>query len=211
MNIVVYGASGMIGQRITQEALNRGHKVTAVVRNPSRLTLTHPNLTVEKGNMLDPNDVARVAAGHDAVINATRQPVNEPGQSYSDAARALIEGLTRAGVRRLIVVGGAGSLEVAPGLQLVDTPDFPPAWKPGALAMRDALDIYRSADLDWTYFSPAGFISPGERTGKYRTGTEQLVTDEKGESRISAEDYAAALVDELENPRFVRRRFTAAY
>lgn len=211
MNIVVYGASGMIGQRITQEALNRGHKVTAVVRNPSRLTLTHPNLTVEKGNMLDPNDVARVAAGHDAVINATRQPVNEPGQSYSDAARALIEGLTRAGVRRLIVIGGAGSLEVAPGLQLVDTPDFPPAWKPGALAMRDALDIYRSADLDWTYFSPAGFISPGERTGKYRTGTEQLVTDEKGESRISAEDYAAALVDELENPRFVRRRFTAAY
>ncbi len=211
MNIVVYGASGMIGQRITQEALNRGHKVTAVVRNPSRLTLTHPNLTVEKGNMLDPNDVARVAAGHDAVINATRQPVNEPGQSYSDAARALIEGLTRAGVRRLIVVGGAGSLEVAPGLQLVDTPDFPPAWKPGALAMRDALDIYRSADLDWTYFSPAGFISPGERTGKYRTGTEQLVTDEKGESRISAEDYAAALVDELENPRFVRRRFPASY
>jgi putative NADH-flavin reductase len=211
MNIVVYGASGMIGQRITQEALNRGHKVTAVVRNPSRLTLTHPNLTVEQGNMLDPNDVARVVAGHDAVINATRQPVNEPGQSYSDAAHALIEGLTRAGVRRLIVVGGAGSLEVAPGLQLVDTPDFPPAWKPGALAMRDALDIYRNADLDWTYFSPAGFISPGERTGKYRTGTEQLVTDEKGESRISAEDYAVALVDELENPRFVHRRFTAAY
>src|SRR5579883_2079053 len=211
MNIVVFGGSGMICQRVTREALNRGHNVTAVVRNPAQFPFTHPNLTVKTGNMLNPAEVAQLVAGHDAVVNATRQPSGVAGQTYSDAARALIEGLTRAGVPRLIVVGGAGSLEVAPGLQLVDTPDFPPAWKPGALAMRDALDIYRSADLDWTYFSPAGFISPGERTGKYRTGTEQLVTDEKGESRISAEDYAAALVDELENPRFVRRRFTAAY
>lgn len=211
MNIVIYGASGMIGQRITQEALNRGHKVTAIVRNPSRLTLTHPNLSVKAGNMLDPDDVARSVAGHDAVINATRQEADQPGRMYVDAAHALIEGLTRAGVRRLIVVGGAGSLEVAPGLQLVDTPDFPPAWRPGALAMRDALAVYRSAGLDWTYFSPAGFIAPGERTGHYRTGTDQLVTDEKGESRISAEDYAVALIDELETPRFIRRRFTVAY
>src|SRR5579875_510258 len=211
MNIVIYGASGMIGQRITQEALNRGHKVTAIVREPSRLTLTHPNLSVKAGNILDADDIARAVAGHDAVINATRQEADKPGQTYVDAAHALIEGLTRAGVRRLIVVGGAGSLEVAPGLQLVDTPDFPAAWRAGALAMREALPVYRSADLDWTYFSPAGFIAPGERTGHYRTGTDQLVTDEKGESRISAEDYAVALIDELETPRFIRRRFTVAY
>ena len=211
MNIVIYGASGMIGQRITQEALNRGHTVTAIVRNPLRLTLTHPNLTVKQGNILDPNDVARVVAGHDAVINATRQSAGQPGQTFADAAHALIDGMTRAGVRRLLVVGGAGSLEVAPGLQLVDTPNFPEAWRPGALALRDALAVYRSADLDWTYFSPADRIAPGERSGHYRTGTDQLVTDEKGESRISAEDYAVALIDELEMPRFVRRRFTAAY
>ena len=211
MNIVVYGASGMIGQRITQEALNRGHKVTAIVRHPSGFTLTHSNLTIKEGNILDPNDTARAVAGHDAVINATRQAADPPGQTYADAAHALIDGLTRAGVRRLIVVGGAGSLEVAPGLQLVDTPNFPAAWRPGALALRDALTVYRTADLDWTYFSPANRIAPGERTCHYRTGTDQLVTDEKGESHISAEDYAVALIDELETPRFVRQRFTVAY
>lgn len=210
MNIVVYGA-GMIGLRTIQEALNRGHRVTAIVRNPSRLTLTHPNLTIKEGDMLNADDVARAVAGHDAVVNATRQPAGQPGQSFSDAARALIDGLTRAGVRRLLVVGGAGGLEVAPGLQLVDSPDFPAAWRPGALALRDALDVYRASSLDWTYFSPAGMIAPGQRTGHYRTGTDQLVTDEKGESRISAEDYAVALLDELEKPRFIRQRFTVAY
>jgi putative NADH-flavin reductase len=210
MNIVVYGA-GMIGLRTIQEALNRGHKVTVIVRNPSRITLTHPNLTVKEGDMLNADDVARSVAGHDVVVNATRQPAGQPGQSFSDAARALIEGMTRSGVRRLLVVGGAGSLEVAPGVQLVDTPEFPPAWKPGALAMRDALDVYRASSLDWTYFSPAAMIAPGQRTGHYRTGTNQLVTDEKGESRISAEDYAVALLNELEKPRFVRQRFTVAY
>lgn len=211
MNIVVFGGSGMIGQRITREALNRGHNVTAVVRNPAQFPFTSPNLTVKAGNMLNPAEVAQLVAGYDAVVNATRQPVNVQGQAYSDSARALVDGLARAGVRRLIVVGGAGSLKVAPGLQLVDSPDFNPAWRPGALAMRDALDIYRNADLDWSYFSPAGLIAPGDRTGHYRTGTDQLVTNENGESRISAEDYAVALVDELENPHFIRRRFTAAY
>ncbi|HLZ57791.1 MAG TPA: NAD(P)H-binding protein, partial [Ktedonosporobacter sp.] len=110
-----------------------------------------------------------------------------------------------------IVVGGAGSLEVAPGLHLVDTPDFPAAWKPTALAHRDALEVYRKANLDWTYVSPAALIAPGERTGTYRTGTDKLLTDEKGESRISAEDYAIAILDEVEHPHFIRRRFTVAY
>jgi putative NADH-flavin reductase len=231
MNIVVYGASGMIGQRITQEALNRGHKITAIIRNPARLTFTHPHLTVEEGNILAPNDVAQKVAGYDAVVNATRQfyartggpdeanaesaptmvAVPHSGQTFVDVAHALIEGLTRAGVRRLIVVGGAGSLEVAPGLQFLDAPTFPPEHRPVALSLRDALAVYRSADLDWTFFSPAPGIAPGERTGHYRLGTDQLVVDEQGKSRISAEDYAVALVDELETPRFLRRRFTAAY
>lgn len=210
MNIVIFGASGMIGQRITREALNRGHRVTAIVRTSAKLTITHPNLTVKEGNLFNVDSVARDAAGHDAVINATRQDITVPGHTYVDAANALIVGLTRAGVRRLVVVGGAGSLEIAPGLQLLDSPGFNPAWRPGAVAIRDALDVYRKSDLDWTFFSPANIIAPGERTGTYRTGTDQLVTNEKGESRISAEDYAVALIDELETPRFVRRRFTAA-
>jgi len=211
LNIVIYGASGMIGQRITREALNRGLHVTAVVRNPEKLTMSDPNLIVKQGNMLDAESVARDVAGADAVINATRQNANEPGQTFVDAARALIAGMTRAGVRRLIVVGGAGSLEVAPGLQLVDSPDFNPAWRPGALNIRAALDVYRQSDLDWTFFSPANMIAPGERTGNFRLGTDQLITNEKGESRISAEDYAVALIDELEKPQFVRRRFTVGY
>lgn len=211
MKIVVYGASGMIGQRVTQEALSRGHKVTAIVRNPAKLTIAHPELTVREGNVFDVESVAGAVAGYDAVINATRQNADEPSQTFVDAANALVAGLTRAGVRRLIVVGGAGSLEVAPGLQLLDSPGFNPAWRPGAIGLRDALDVYRTADIDWTYFSPAGFVAPGERTGKYRTGTDQLVIDEKGDSHISAEDYAVALVDEFETPRFVRRRFTVGY
>ena len=130
MDIVVFGGSGMIGQRVTREALNRGHSVTAVVRNPSQFPFTHPNLTVKAGNVLNPDEIAQLVAEHDAVVNATRQPADVPGQTYSDAARALIDGMTRAGVRRLLTVGGAGSLEVAPGLQLVDTPSFPAAWRP---------------------------------------------------------------------------------
>jgi putative NADH-flavin reductase len=210
MNIVVFGG-GTIGQRIIQEALNRGHMVSVFVRNPSQLQLTHSNLTATAGNVLDPASVAQAAAGHDAVISAIGPGRNQPPQMLVDAAHSLIEGLTRAGVRRLIVVGGAGSLEVAPGVQLLDTPTFNPAWRPGALAARDALAVYRTADLDWTVLSPADLITPGERTGHYRTGTEQLVRDENGKSYISAEDYAVALIDELEKPHFVRRRFTVAY
>jgi putative NADH-flavin reductase len=211
LNIVIYGASGMIGQRVTREALKRGHHVTAIMRSPEKLTMSDPNLTVKQGNMLDAESIARDVAGADAVINATRQNANAPGQTFVDAANALVAGMKRAGVHRLIVVGGAGSLEIAPGLQLVDSPDFNPAWRPGALNIRDALDVYRKSDLDWTFFSPANMIAPGERTGKYRLGTDQLITNEKGESRISAEDYAVALIDELEKPQFVRRRFTIGY
>jgi uncharacterized protein len=231
MNIVVYGASGMVGQRITREALNRGHKVTAIIRNPARFTFTHPHLMVKEGNILDANDVAQKVSGCDAVVNATRQfsartegsdetnaesaltfvAVPHPRQTFVDVAHALIEGLTRAGVGRLIVVGGAGSLEAASGLLLLDTPAFPAAHRPVALSLSEALAVYRSADLDWTFFSPAPGLAPGERTGHYRLGTDQLVVDEQGRSRISAEDYAVALVDELETPRFLRLRFTAAY
>ena len=212
MKIAVFGASGMIGQRITQEALARGHQVTALGRHPEKVTASHPNLTAQAANALDPASVAAAVAGQDVVVSAISPNDQEPAVLV-DSAHALLEGLERAGVKRLIVVGGAGSLEVAPGLQLVDSPQFPAAWRPGALAHRDGLNVYRqtNSSVDWTYFSPANFIAPGARTGAYRTGAEQLVVDDKGESRISAEDYAVALVDEIETPRFTRQRFTAAY
>lgn len=212
MKIALFGASGMIGQRITQEALARGHQVTALVRHPEKVTASHPNLTVQAANALDPASIAAAVAGHDVVVSAI-SPNGQQPQVLVDSAHSLLEGVERAGVQRLIVVGGAGSLEVAPGLQLVDSPDFNPAWRPGALAHREGLAVYRqsTSSVNWTYFSPANFIAPGERTGMYRLGTEQLVVNDKGESRISAEDYAVALLDEIETPRFARQRFTAAY
>jgi uncharacterized protein len=211
MRLIVFGASGRLGSRIVKEALERGHQVTAVVRDPGRLQNSHEHLRVVIGDVCDVDRIAAVAIGHDAVINAVGPTGSSSPLLVVDAARALIDGLTRAGVRRLVVGGGAGSLEVAPGVQLVDAPSFPKAWRDIALAHRDALDVYRTADLDWTYMSPAAFLEPGERTGKYRTGTDQLLTDEKGESRISMEDLAIAFLDEVEKPRFVRRRMTVAY
>jgi uncharacterized protein len=213
MKIALFGL-GMIGQRVATEALNRGHEVKGIVRDPAGIQFSEPNLTIVQGTLSDPESVAQAVAGYDVVINATgprHDGSDNPQETYLNNAHALIAGLKKAGIQRLLVVGGAGSLEVAPGLQLVDTPEFPEAWKAGASALRDALPIYRAADLDWTFLSPAIIIEPGERTGSYRTGTDQPVTNEKGESNISAEDYAVALVDEIEKPQFIRRRFTIAY
>jgi putative NADH-flavin reductase len=211
MKIALFGATGNIGRRIAQEAIARGHEVTAVARDPARVDLSSNRLTVVKGDMLNPDSVAATVAGHDVVISAFGPGRGGDPKTIISSTHSLIDGVKRAKVRRLIVVGGAGSLEVAPGQQLMDAPNFPAAWKPAAGAHREALAIYRTADLDWTYLSPAAFIEPGKRTGQYRTGTDRLVTDEKGESRISMEDYAVALLDEIEHPKFIRRRFTVAY
>jgi putative NADH-flavin reductase len=208
MKVVLYGASGMIGSRILRELASRGHEVTAVVRNPDKVTAE--GVTVVKGDVTDADSVAATAQGAEAAITAYAPPQTEV-QAVVEAARSLLAGLTTAGVKRVLVVGGAGSLEVAPGLQLVDAPNFPEAWKGIALAHRDVLPILEASKLDWSYLSPAALIQPGERTGKFRLGGKQLVTDEKGESRISAEDYAVALVDELESPKHVRQQFTLAY
>jgi uncharacterized protein len=214
MKLALFGASGTIGQRILREALRRGHTVTAIVRDPSRLTEQSPNLRATSGNILDPESVAASVAGHDAVLSAFGPSGGNSGvERVPEAARSLVAGLKRAGVKRLVVVGGAGSLEVAPGIKLQDTPQFPAAVKPIAQAHTDALEVYRQegSDLDWTYLSPAAVIEPGERTGKFRLGGDEFMTDAEGRSRISAEDYAIALLDEVEQPRHIRRRFTVAY
>ena len=210
MRVVLYGATGMIGTRILKELLSRGHVVTAVTRDPSKLGPQN-NLTIEKGDMLDADSIAKVAKGSDVVVSSYGPPDPAKAGQLAEAARALVAGVRRAGAPRIIMVGGAGSLEVSPGLQIVDAPTFPDAYKAVALAHRDAFHILRETDLNWTYFSPAMMIQPGERTGKFRLGKDALIADDKGNSSISAEDYAIALVDEVEQGRHTKQRFTIGY
>jgi len=211
MNVVLFGASGMIGSRILNELIARGHKVTVVARDPAKVP-PRQKVMVVKGDALDADSVAKAVKGADAVISAYGPGTAQDQQKLmEESTRALIAGLKQAGVKRFLMVGGAGSLLVAPGVDLIDSGHLPEEYKAIAIAHRDALKILGGSDLDWTSLSPAGFIQPGERTGKFRLGTDTLLTDEKGESRISAEDYAIALVDELEDPKHTGQRFTVAY
>jgi putative NADH-flavin reductase len=216
MHIALFGAGGQIARRIAREALDRGHQVTAVVRDPLTFQKYDDRLEVTQGDATDAASVARAANGADAIVNAISprpSPSGRPASSLVEGARAVIAGAKRAGVERLVAVGGASSLEVAPGMRLFDAPGFPEVYKAEAREGIDSLDVYRneSGDLDWTYISPAAEIGPGERTGKYRTGGDRLLTDKDGRSFISYEDYAAALLDELESGRNRRRRMTVAY
>jgi uncharacterized protein len=209
MNVVLYSATGMIGSRVLNELVSRGHNVTAVVRDPSKVA-ANPAVNVVKGDIFDTADVAAKTVGVDAVISAYG-PGSGNVNDLLTATRSLIAGLDQSGTKRLIFVGGAGSLYVKPGVDVIASGFLPPEYKDIAIAHRDALAMLRESDLDWTYFSPAGFIQPGERTGKFRLGKDDLITDEKGNSSISAEDYTIALVDELEHPKHIRQRFTIGY
>lgn len=203
MKIAVIGATGFVGSKVLAEALERGHMVTAIVRHNSKLAKA-ANLTARRGNIDDPEGLRTLLAGHDAVITAVR---------FLDTdARTLIDAIKRSRVGRWIIVGGAGSLEVAPGQALVDQASFPAEYKAEALAGREFLNLLRKEkEPAWTFFSPSAILYPGERTGKFRLGRDQLLSNEKGESKISVEDYAVALVDELEKPKHARQRFTVAY
>jgi len=213
MRIVVFGIGGRIGGRVAQEALSRGHEVTGIARDPAKVNLSHPKLRVTKGDATDSASVGAAAETHDVVVNAIGPDMQKGvGTLLVDAARSLLQGMKRARTGRLVVVGGAGSLEVAPGVKLMDSPQFPADWKPIAKAHADALEVYRKEkSVDWAYLSPAAMTEPGERTGSYRTGEEKLLTDGQGNSKISMEDFAVALMDEIEKPRHTRRRFTVAY
>jgi uncharacterized protein len=211
LKIALFGATGMVGSRVAAEAARRGHQVTAFSRNPERVPADIANVTAAQAEVTDAASVAAGARGHDVVASAYAPPMDNVAL-IEKATRALVEGTRSAGVKRLVVVGGAGSLEVAPGKQLVDTEGFPQAYKAIALAHRDALPILRAAnDLDWTFFAPAALIAPGERKGTFRTGAGSLIVDAQGNSSISAEDYAIAFVDELEQGRFVHQLATVAY
>lgn len=217
MNIALIGASGFVGAAILKEALNRDHNVTAIVRHPEKIEVRHDHLTIEKADVLDVAQVTKAVNGKDAVISAYNSGWTNPDiyAEFIRGSKAIQAGIKASDVKRYIVIGGAGSLEVAPGLQAVDTPDFPAAYKPGAAAARDYLNIIKEEkDLDWTFFSPAFEMGPqtsGIRKGSYRTSLDTPVFDTNGKSILSVEDLAVVIIDELENAQHIRQRFTAAY
>ncbi|AMO76086.1 NAD(P)-dependent oxidoreductase [Pseudomonas citronellolis] len=216
MKIVIFGALGRAGRHIVQEALKRGHDVIGVSRQPTtQREESIPRLQLVRGDATQTETVAQLVAGADAVVNSIspRPSAGGPACSLEDAARALIQGLRTAGVKRLLVVGGAGSLEVAPGIPLKSMPDFPTEYLPEATAQGKALELYRNeaVDLDWTYLSPAIIFDGDKRTGHYRITGDSLLTDADGISTISFADYAVATLDELERPQHLKQRFGVAY
>ncbi|HYS83268.1 MAG TPA: NAD(P)-dependent oxidoreductase [Anaeromyxobacteraceae bacterium] len=213
MKIALIGATGFVGSRVLAEALSRNHELTAIVQHPEKLA-AHPKLRPLKADATDPVQVEAAVRGSDAVISAYNPGWTNPDifALHVKGSKAIQEGVRRSGVRRLLVVGGAGSLEVAPGVQLVDTPTFPAEYKQGALGAREALTLLRAEkELDWTFISPPAILEPGARTGKYRTGGDQLLMAGQVPARISVEDLAVAILDEIERPQHLRSRFTVAY
>ncbi|WP_186420490.1 NAD(P)-dependent oxidoreductase [Bosea sp. CS1GBMeth4] len=203
MQIALIGATGFIGSRLLAELASRGHRVTAIVRNPEKVP-QGAGVTARKGDVYDRDGLAALLAGHDAVISSVHYSASDPA--------ILLAAVKQSGVKRYLVVGGAGSLEVAPGVRLFDTEAFPALYLDEAKKGGAYLDLLKGeSGLDWTFLSPSALIEPGERTGRFRLGKDQLLVDGEGRSRISAEDYAVALVDELETPAHVRQRFTVGY
>ena len=213
MKIALIGATGFVGSKVLAEALQRGHHVTALTRDPSKVAAA-PQLTVVAVEATDATAVARAVRGHDAVVSAYNGPRGQANfrELYLAGVRAIIAGVEHADLERLLWVGGAGSLFVAPGVQLVDTPQFPAEYRTEAQAARDALNLFREETaIAWSFVSPAPILAPGQRTGSFRLGGDQVLMDGEKPGRISVEDLAVAIVDELETPRHVRQRFTLAY
>jgi len=203
MKIALIGATGFIGSRLLTELTSRGHQVTAIVRNPEKVP-QGSGVTAKTGDVHDKDGLAALLAGHEAVISAVHFSASDPA--------TLLAAVKQSGVKRYLVVGGAGTLEVAPGVKLFDTPEFPAIYLDEAKKGGAYLDLLKGeSGLDWTFLSPSAVIAPGERTGQFRLGKDQLLVDGTGQSRISAEDYAVALVDELETPAHARQRFTVGY
>jgi putative NADH-flavin reductase len=217
MKIVLIGASGFVGTALLKEALLRGYEVTAIVRHPENIKEKNASLHVKKADVFNEDELASILKGHDAVVSAYNAGWTNPNiyDDFLKGSQSIQNAVKKSGVKRYLFVGGAGSLEIAPGIQLVDTPQFPAEYKAGAVAARDYLNILKKeSELEWTFLSPAILMHPGikdGRTGKYRVGTDSPVFDSNNESRLSVEDLSIALLDELEKGNFIRKRFTAAY
>ena len=217
MKIALIGATGFVGTAILKELTDRGHEVVAIARHPEKIALEIPLVHPVAGDIMDPKTVAALVKGSDVVVNAFNAGRANP-KIYDDplaGSRAIQAGVRQSGVKRLIVIGGAGSLEIAPGVQLVDTPQFPAEYKAAASASRDYLnEIRQEKELEWTFFSPAILMNhenSGIRRGHYRLGLDNPVFDGEGRSVLSVEDLAMVIVDELEQPKHIRKRFTAGY
>ena len=216
--VVLIGASGFVGNAILNELLERGHEVTAIVRHPEKVKADNPRLSVVGMDVEDSARLTDVCKGHDAVISAYNPGWGNPDM-YEDTLRVypkILNAVKASGTGRLLIVGGAGSLFVKPGVRLVDTGTLPEAWLPGvkSLAKFYLETLVHEQDLDWVFFSPAanlGNLQPGVRTGNFRLGKDDLIVDEKGDSFISVEDYAMAMVDELEQENHHKERFTIGY
>lgn len=213
--IVLIGASGFVGSAILNEALNRNIEVTAVVRNPEKLNILHPNLKVVKADVSSADTVAGIVKGSDAVISAYNPGWTNPN-IYEETLKtypAILEGVKKAGVKRLLIVGGAGTLFVSPGVRIVDSGVIPAEIIGGVKSLGEFYlnTLMNEKEIDWVFFSPAGSIESGERTGNYRLGKDDLVVNDKGESKISVQDYAKAMIDELETPKHHQARFTIGY
>lgn len=213
--VALIGASGYIGSQLVKELLSRGYQVTAIVRSADKIKNDDKNLKVVSADVFDTDKLAEVLKNNDAVISAYNPGWTNPN-IYDDTIKgyqSIIEAVKKAGIKRLQAVGGAGSLLVAPGKTVVDSGAIPDEILPGvkalALVLKD--QFLPEKELDWVFFSPAGTIEPGERTGKYRLGLDNLITDDQGNSKISVQDYAKAMVDELENPKHHQQRFTIGY
>lgn len=212
MKIVIIGASGFTGSAITHEAIERGHDATALVTNPAKVSPA-PRLTVRRIDVLETEALANAILGHDAVISAFSGHAQQDVLGYYlQGIRSIIAACKRAEIPRLLVVGGAGSLKLPDGTQLLDTSSFPAEWRASAEGARQALQLLREEPtLNWTFLSPAAYLIPGERTGRFRIGRDELLIGPNGKSEISTVDYAKAMIDELEIPAHPRMRFTVGY
>lgn len=209
MRIVLYGATGRAGSRILRELLNRGHRVRAVTRETGALEAKE-DLEISVDDLSDVSRTTEIIRGVDAVISAYAPPPDDTDRLVA-VTELLAEAVSRSGVPRLLVVGGAGSLEVAPGVTLMESGYLPSEWMSIAQSHSKALEILKSSKVNWTSLCPAAYFDPGERTGRFRLGEDNLIANDKGESRISMEDYAIAMVDEIEQPLHQRSRFSVGY
>jgi uncharacterized protein len=210
MKVALYGATGKAGSRILKELVRRGHQVTAIVRDPAKIPQPDPAVAVKQGDLSDPKEIAAAVNDADAVVSAYGPGQDNP-DALVDVTKRQVTALSQGAKARLVVVGGAGTLNVAPGVSLLDSGYLPPTVVPIATAHKKAFDVLQASEIDWTYLAPAAYFEPGNRTGKFRLGKDELIANAQQESRISMEDYAIALVDELERPRHHRQRFSVGY
>lgn len=213
MKVALIGATGFVGTAVLKELLQRGHHVTAIARDITKIE-NNDNVTAVKADIYNEAEVTEAIKGLDAVVSAFNSGWTNPNiyDDFLKGSDSVQSGAKAAGIKRYLVVGGAGSLYIAPGVQLIDTPEFPEAYKAGASAAKDYLSqLKNETELDWTFLSPAIELTPGTRTGTFRTNLENPVFDAENRSRISVEDLAVAIVDEIEEPKHIKQRFTVGY